>query len=289
MDFMGLALGLLPDGLYKPEAVRAYMPAEEIRLRAGRCATVLSCGAEHDMGGRAVTAHDILAVLEKATGASLHAVLNELREGYISYRGIRIGVCAAAVIKNGEVSGFKNFTSLALRIPAVFRGDMDAAFSAVAASGFASTLLLSPPGGGKTTALRELVRRASEAGARVGVVDERNELASVDGMNAAFDMGRYTDVLTGVDKCTGAMMLLRGMNPRIIAMDEISRASDAAAVREITGCGVHIFATAHAENAAGLRKRALYRELLDEGIFSFAIEISGAGPHRSYRCVRLGI
>lgn len=105
MDFMGLALGLLPDGLYKPEAVRAYMPAEEIRLRAGRCATVLSCGAEHDMGGRAVTAHDILAVLEKATGASLHAVLNELREGYISYRGIRIGVCAAAVIKNGEVSG----------------------------------------------------------------------------------------------------------------------------------------------------------------------------------------
>ena len=149
MDFMGLALGLLPDGLYKPEAVRAYIPAEEIRLRAGRCATVFSCGAEHDMGGRAVTAHDILAVLEKATGASLHAVLNELREGYISYRGIRIGVCAAAVIKNGEVSGFKNFTSLALRIPAVFRGDMDAAYSAVAASGFASTLLLSPPGGGK--------------------------------------------------------------------------------------------------------------------------------------------
>ena len=100
MDFMGLALGLLPDGLYKPEAVRAYMPAEEIRLRAGRCATVLSCGAEHDMGGRAVTAHDILAVLEKRLGlrfSSVDVYLNVIGGIRIEETASDVGVALALI------------------------------------------------------------------------------------------------------------------------------------------------------------------------------------------------
>ena len=84
-------------------------------------------------------------------------------------------------------------------------------------------------------------------------------------------------------------MMLRGMNPEIIAMDEITEIEDIMAIREVSGCGVGILATAHAASAEAMKKRELYRQLLDEHIFEYAVEIEGAGRERRYICRRLEV
>lgn len=289
MDFVKTALELLPNGLRPTEELCRGCRPEEIRLRMGQAPTFLSGGDEFPFCFNAVSRQDIARVLEKATGASLHSAVGELREGYVSYRGLRIGVCGTAVVKDGAVCGFKDFSSLNIRIPRNFSGDMSAAFSALTYGGYSNTLVLAPPGGGKTTALRELIRCLSEKGERVGVVDERGELTAVCGREPCFDLGRRSDVLLGIRKSEGAIMLLRSMNPTIIAVDEITERADISAMLEISGCGVGLLATAHAASAAALRLRGLYRALLDERIFKYALEIDGKGAARSFALRKIDI
>ncbi len=284
MDFISKALELLPDKLYTEKKVLAGRAVEEIRLRPGYVPVALIAGRERPLSADTVSRRDIQRVLEKATGASLHAYLPELCSGYISYSGIRIGVCGTAVIKNDSICGFKDFSSLNIRIPAEFKGNIDKAVAEITSGGFKNTLIISPPGGGKTTALRELIRSLSAAGYRVSVIDERNELSAADSMGMGFDLGERSDVLIGVKKSRGALMLLRGMNPEIIAMDEITESEDINAIREVYGCGVGLIATAHANTAAGLGGRALYKTLLEERIFENIIEIHMSGADRRYTC-----
>lgn len=287
MHYMQNALSLLPDGLVDMTVRGSLAAAEEIRLRLARAPTALVAGRETPLTSSALTERDINCVLERATGASLHTHLGELREGYIFARGLRIGVCGAAAVQTGEVSAFRRVTSLNIRIPHEFSGNMDIAYSELTRGARKSVLIISPPGGGKTTALRELVRRLSDSGMNVSVADERGELAADDGAGAAFDLGARTDVLTGVCKSRAALMLLRAMNPQYIAVDEITDSDDIAAMREISGCGVAILATAHAHSADSLTRRALYRALLDENIFDCALEIRAVDGKRTYTCRRL--
>ena len=287
MDYVKKALGLLPDGLCTRMDELCRIQPEELRLRRGRCATALIDGMEENISDRAVTARDITSLLERATGASLHTVVGELKNGYINSGGLRIGVCGTAVIKDGEVSTFRDFTSLNIRIPALFTGSMDAAWRELCGTKGASTLLISPPGGGKTTALRELIRRTANTKTRVAVVDERGELAAAGDGGDGFDLGVHSDIMTGVKKSRAALMLLRAMNPDIIAVDEITERADIDAIREIAGCGVALYATAHSATVEELSRRELYRELLDEHIFQYAMEISGTGRSRHYALRRL--
>lgn len=284
MHYTENAFSLLPDGLVDKSAPKLCGTAEEIRLRLGRAPTVLSAGREQPQSKHCVSERDINCVLERATGASFHSHIDELREGYIFTRGLRIGVCGAAAVHSGEVSAFRRVTSLNIRIPHEFSGNMDAAYNELTRVPGKSVLIISPPGGGKTTALRELIRRLSDSGANISVADERGELAADDGAGAAFDLGSRTDVLTGVRKSRAVLMLLRAMNPRYIAVDEITDSADIAAMREISGCGVALLATAHADSAEKLSRRALYRTLLAEKLFDYALEIHLCDGKRTYIC-----
>lgn len=257
--------------------------AEEFRLRCGRTPAVLLPSGERLLAGEKVTAADLLSVLEQASESSLHSVGNELRQGYLTAQGgVRIGICGTAVM-DGSIRTLRDISSLSIRIPRQVRG---AGKDAVGLLNDCSVLILSPPGGGKTTFLRELVRTVSDAGVRVGLADERNELAAVFGGEPQFDVGRCTDILTGAPKAEAAMLLLRAMNPQVIAMDEISAPADAAAILQAAGCGVRIFATAHAASADELQQRPLYRELLNMRLFQKAVLIC-SGAERSYRVMTL--
>lgn len=256
-------------------------------MRVGRPLTLLAGGREYRISGEPLTETEIVRTLEKATGASLHAAAAAMSRGYINYQGLRIGICGTAVIQNGEVKGFRSFSSLAVRIPHECRGICDGIIREMYAAKFENTLILSPPGGGKTTALRELIRKLSNSGYRVGVVDERGELAACSGQRAQFDVGTSSDVLTGCPKAAGAMMLLRGMNPQIIAMDEITQSEDLGAIQEICGCGVGLLASAHASGVDELEKRPLYRRLVEMGVFYYAVLIHGTGKERCYEVRRL--
>lgn len=129
------------------------------------------------------------------------------------------------------------------------------------------TLIVSPPGCGKTTLLRDLIRCLSERGKTVGVVDERGEIAPLrDGM-PQMDVGPCTDILEGCPKAKGMTLLLRSMSPDIIAVDELGRREDVAAVEEVLNAGVKLIATAHGRDFADIETRPQLRALVRRKIF----------------------
>ncbi len=180
--------------------------------------------------------------------------------GYLTARGgHRIGICGGAIVKDGRMTGFRNIDSLCIRV----NRDITGISRALPNSG--SLLILGSPGTGKTTLLRDYIRRLSQKSA-VSVVDERGELFP-DGVNR----GGNVDVLTGCAKAHGMETVLRVMNPEYIAVDEITSLEDCASIIHCANCGVNLLATAHAGSLEDFKKRPAYRPILDSGVFSHIV------------------
>ena len=280
MDAWKTACSLLPEKL--AEALRQIPEAEEVRLRLGKPPGIVTGGRESRLCDDLVTRGDLQRVLEKATGASLHAAANSLHAGFVSFQGLRIGVCGEAIYHGEEMSGLRNLSSLAIRIPHACAADCGGVIEKLLLPQPQSVLICAPPGVGKTSLLRALIRRAAELSFCVGVIDERNELSASLMGAAQFELGQGSDVLVGVRKAQAAMMLLRGMNPQIIAMDEITQEDDLRAVEQIAGCGVLLFATVHGRDLADMKKRPLYQSILEGGVFQTLVTIRRVGEKRIY-------
>ena len=274
-----------------PEARQGV--AEEIRLRVGRVMTVLLPDGETPVG-EYVEAEDLETLCDIATEFSRYAAAETLREGFLSVRGgFRVGLCGTAVMKNGVNTNLKQFSSAVVRIGRERRGiAKDLAPQLFRDGRFTSTLLLSPPGGGKTTLLRDLIRQLSTGAGeygprRVALIDERGEIAVTVRGQAQMDVGPSTDVLDACPKAVGIPIVLRAMNPEVIAVDEITVPEDIRAVSMAAGCGVGLLATVHASGSAELSEKPLYRDLLERGIFRLAVRITRDGPSRRYEVEEL--
>lgn len=278
------ALELLPTGLREKAGREAGPEVEELRLRLGQPVSYVTGVSERRSCGPPVRREDLYLLLEKATGAALHAAAGALEEGYYCKNGVRIGVCGQASGANQNREPFRNITSLSLRIPRECRGILDGVKGKLLSGRLESTLILAPPGGGKTTALRELIRLISQSGIRVGVADERMELFG----GGVFDLGPCTDVLSCQPKARAAMQLMRAMNPQVIAMDEIGGEEDAGAVRQLFGCGITLLASIHARDRGDLERRPACSRLLKEGCFQRLLIVSGSGGNRRYWVEDLG-
>ena len=286
MDLFKKAIELMPEEIASELRYFKKSEIEEIRIRLGRKPCVSLAGKEQALSCKATNGIDIKRLIEKATGASYHMAEVGLSEGYINYCGLRIGVCGHMSSQRGQAYSFRSINTLAIRIAHECRGIFDDMVQELYSSGYKNSLIVSAPGGGKTTAIRELCRLLSEDGERIALIDERNEILADDGMNC-FDLGPHCDVLSGVNKAQGSTMLLRTMNPDIIAMDEITKQEDVQAVFNIVGCGVSLLASAHGKDKTELGKRKIYRELLDAGVFEYLITISGYGSRRKYTWEKL--
>ena len=277
------ALGLLPRRLLTECSDIPSSEAEEFRLRAGRRATLLIGGTETPISSVPVDTSDIDSVIERATNASVHTAQSSIAKGFINCSGgIRIGLCGTGIIDKDKVTGMRGISSLAIRIPHEIRGCGQAAIDKVKADTVGSVLILSPPGYGKTTFLRECIRQLSDSGKRVSVADERGELAAVHRGVPQFDLGKASDIMSDVPKAQAVMMLLRAMNPQIIAMDEISSPEDVEAAETASGCGVRLIATAHAADKSELYLRPVYKRLLELGVFKNTVVIENRCGRRSY-------
>ena len=242
MIFTNQALALFPPALGQAIANTQrdrQELVEEICCRIGQVPVLLTQAHVYPAECRAILAGDLDYLLERATGASVYAAGEQIRQGYLQTAGgCRVGLCGCAYGQAaGQIDGIRQLSSVSVRIPHAVPGCADALLPQLLRDGFCSTLILSPPGSGKTTLLRECVRRLSDMGTRISLMDERGEIAAVQNRAPQFDVGANTDVMTGGQKAACCMMLLRAMRPDVLAFDEISAPEDIEAIVKPCGLG----------------------------------------------------
>ena len=280
---------LFPESLREPwKGVRISRDdLREIRLRAQQPVLLLMRDGEwypDAVGGGLSrgsgnaprpTKRDLDRIVAHLSRYSLYACEEEMRRGYLSAAGgIRVGIAGEVIPgPDGTVRNIRNVGSLNLRVAHERKGAAGRLLSWLYEDGrLCSTLILSPPGCGKTTLLRDIIRLASDGnrlapGVTVGVVDERSELAGCFQGVPAFDLGSRTDVLDDCPKAPGMMMLLRAMSPGAIAVDELGGGEDIRAVLQAVHCGCSVLATLHADSWESLSRKAALEPLRRERVF----------------------
>jgi len=243
---------------------------EEIRLRLARPLMVKHqegfiflnaigqpCQAEQ---GYYVTQDDIQRTVQIITRNSWYAFEDEIRSGYLTLPGgHRVGIGGRAVLENGKLKTVKYISSLNFRMAKEIIGAADAVLPHIAAlhqREVYSTLIVSPPGCGKTTLLRDITRQVANLGFQVVVVDERSEIGSCCEGIPQLDVGKQTDILDGYPKAVGISHAVRALGPEVVVTDEIGHPNDALSLAELARCGVKVFATCHGSSLAQIKAKS---------------------------------
>ena len=262
---------LRSEALFQPKEVR--METEEIRLRCGLGACLCLSGRTVLLNGT-VGRTEIEETVERATKCSLYTAEESLKEGYFTAEGgYRLGFGGSVLLREGRPAGFRSISSVSIRIPHAIACVTDELLKALLGR---SVLVYSVPGGGKTTFLRDLVRRISDGGTRVSLVDERGELSAMSEGVPQFDIGRNTDVIEGCPKLPAAEMLLRTMSPQVLAVDELA-AAELPLLSSGPAAGADLLATAHAGDM-----QELFRRGITLGRFDLAVRIESRREGRRY-------
>ncbi|MBO5208218.1 MAG: stage III sporulation protein AA [Lachnospiraceae bacterium] len=218
---------------------------------------------------------ELEALLAHICQYSIYAFADEIRQGYMTIQGgHRIGLAGQVILENQEeVRNMKYIRYLNIRIAHEIKGVSDFVLPFLYENGgVLNTLIISPPGCGKTTMLRDLVRNFSEGtvygeGKNVGVVDERSEIAGSFLGVPQNDIGIRTDIMDACPKQEGMMMLIRSMSPDILAVDELGSVGDIEALHQATHCGCKMLATIHGFSLEDVYQKRYMKEVIEEQLF----------------------
>lgn len=274
---------------------------EEIRIRVDRPVILKYPEGKEDILDHVVTQNEILNILQSLCNNSIYSYQSQICDGYITLQGgHRVGITGNVAMKDGKITNVNYVSSLNFRIAREIIGASDEILKEVVTrkSNTSSqnnyrnanidnndisnleinnTLIVSRPGCGKTTVLRDLVRNISNMGFTVSLIDERGEIASMYKGIPQNDIGLRTDVMDNVTKSLGMKIAVRTMAPQVIVADEIGTDGDLEAINYGICSGVKGIFTAHGSDISELRQNETLNKLYEEKLFKRIIFLENRG------------
>lgn len=246
---------------------------EEIRIRTAK-PVILKSNINEKILDYVPTAETVLQILQKICDNSLYSYQSQICEGFITLKGgHRVGITGNAIIKEGKVTTLNYISSLNFRIARqVLNCSSKAIIHIINENTVWNTLIVSPPGLGKTTLLKDIIRKISNGipetnfkGITCGVVDERGEISATYKGTSQNDLGIRTDVIDNIPKAIGMKMLIRSMSPKVIIADEIGSNEDIQAIEYAVSSGVNGIFTAHANSLEQIKENPILNKLILNG------------------------
>lgn len=255
---------------------------EEIRIR-NNLPIILQIGQANKIINYKITSQDIDYIFQKICENSIYSYQNQIANGFITIQGgNRVGIVGTAVIKDDKVINFNYISSLNFRISRQVIGCSNSIINEIINkedNTIYNTLIISAPGVGKTTLLRDIIRNISNGiddsfkGVNVAVIDERGEISATYKGIMQNDLGIRTDVINEIPKSIGMRMAIRTMAPKVIVADEIGSQQDSEAIKYAMCCGVKGIFTAHGKNMEEILKNPELNNLINNKIFDKIIQL----------------
>lgn len=268
---------------------------QEIRLRVNAPLLLLYKNQEYmiDRDGQMafnlsepyrVTPSDMEEMVGYISNFSLYAYEDEIRQGFLTiHGGHRVGLAGKVIVDGGHIKNLQYITFMNIRISHQVKNCARKILPyIISGHKVEHTLFISPPGCGKTTMLRDLVRLLSNGdyglpGLNIGVVDERSEIGACYQGIPQNDLGIRTDILDCCPKSEGMMMLVRSMSPQVIAVDEIGGREDISALEYVMNCGCQVIATIHGHSVEEVKQKSAMCKLIEEKAFQRYVVLDNNG------------
>lgn len=278
---------ILPNSLSNALSNISYKNLCELRIREDNPVVVNLLGENYYLGYGGISDNynsavkisrgEIQNIISRISNSSLYTINDQLIEGYATINGgIRVGVCGEVVSVNNQVKTLKNISSINFRFPHFIKNCCLNAYPYIVSNGeVKSTLIISPPGAGKTTYLRDFIYQISirEKLLNILVIDERNEITSVYNGEEIMKL-KNVDIYKNSSKKFGFNNGIRSMKPNVIVTDEINLDKDVLDIENALTCGVKVIASMHGSSICDLKNKFSFGSILSKKLFERYIILS---------------